>query len=255
MSVEVLRNVLFKLLNKMWPLGARTDEAHVSLENVDELWQLIEAEAAKEPAEPSSAWVIFLRPDGSGVSLGADAHGSEFQAHETIALVTDAFLTIDLTPPSLTYDSGMMHVYLGKREVALVTLPGHTGGDTLAFIPDANIVLMGDIGWTHSLPNLIDATVVDWVHSLDLVLSHHPEARFVPGHGEVGSAAEIRDFRDYLDDLRNRVKAAIDSGMTLDQAKEQLKVPERFKTFNGQPYFVKPNIADMYNELKGVKGK
>ena len=168
---------------------------------------------------------------------------------------TDAFLTIDLTPPSLTYDSGMMHVYLGKREVALVTLPGHTGGDTLAFIPDANIVLMGDIGWTHSLPNLIDATVVDWVHSLDLVLSHHPEAKFVPGHGEVGTAAEIRDFRDYLDDLRNRVKAAIDSGMTLDQAKEQLKVPERFKTFNGQPYFVKPNIADMYNELKGVKGK
>jgi cyclase len=165
---------------------------------------------------------------------------------------TDALMGIDLTPPSFTYDTGMLHVYLGKREVALVTLPGHTGGDTLAFIPDANVVLTGDMGWTHSLPNLIDATVVDWVQSLDKMLAHHPEAKFVPGHGEVGTAVEIRAFRDYLDDLRNRVKAAVDSGLTLDQAKEQLKLPERFKGFNGQG-FVKPNIQDMYNELKGTK--
>jgi cyclase len=165
---------------------------------------------------------------------------------------TEAFLTLDLTPPTVTYDSGTLHVYLGKRDVALFSLPGHTGGDTLAFVSDANVLFMGDMGWTHSLPNLIDATVTDWVQSLDKILIHHPEAKFVPGHGEVATAADMRDFRDYLDDLRNRVKAAIDQGLTLEQAQEQLKLPERFKSFNGQG-FVKPNIKDMYNELKGTK--
>jgi len=165
---------------------------------------------------------------------------------------TEAFLTLDLTPPTLTYDDGFLHVFLGKREVVLRNLPGHTGGDTLAFVPDANVVFMGDMGWTHFLPNLIDATVTDWVKSLDAVISHHPEARFVPGHGEVGTIAEIKDFRAYLSYLRDRVKAAIDQGLTLEQAQEQLKLPDEFKTFNGQG-FIKPNIKDMYNELKGTK--
>jgi len=166
----------------------------------------------------------------------------------------DSFLTINLTPPSLTYEAGPLHLYLGKREVTLVTLPGHTGGDTLAFVPDANVLFMGDMGWVKTLPNLVDATVVDWVKSLDAVLTRHASAKFVPGHGEVGEAADIRDFRDYLDDLHNRVKAAIDGGLTLDQAKEQLKPPEKFKAFGAQ-FFVQPNVQDMYNELKGTKQK
>ena len=166
----------------------------------------------------------------------------------------DAYLTIDLTPPSITYEAGTLHVYLGKRDVALFTLPGHTGGDTLAFVPDANVLFMGDMGWTKTLPNLVDATVLDWVKSLDQILNRHASAKFIPGHGQVGEATDIREFRDYLDDLRNRVKGAIDSGLTVDQAKEQLKLPEKYKDFGIQG-FVQPNIQDMYNELKGTKQK
>lgn len=164
----------------------------------------------------------------------------------------DAMLKIKLTNPTVTFASGTVHLHLGKREVVLFTLPGHTGGDVLAYVPDANVVFMGDMGWRKTLPNLVDATVSDWITSLDKLLAQYPNAKFVPGHGEVATAAEIREFRDYLDDLRTRVKQAISDGLTIEQAKQQLKLPEKYKDFAFQN-FAAPNIEDMYKELKGTK--
>lgn len=164
----------------------------------------------------------------------------------------DALLTIKLTTPTMTFGAGSVHLHLGNREVVLFTLPGHTGGDVLAYVPDANVVFMGDMGWRKTLPNLVDATVNDWIPSLDKLLTQYPTAKFVPGHGEVASAAEVREFRDYLDDLRTRVKQAIADGLTIEQAKEQLKLPEKYKDFGFQN-FAGPNVEDMYKELKGTK--
>src|SRR5690242_19647576 len=164
----------------------------------------------------------------------------------------DAMLAIKLTNPTKTFGSGPMELKLGKRKVILATLPGHTGGDVFAFVPDANVVFMGDLGWSKTLPNLVDATVNDWIPTLDKILKDHPAAKYVPGHGSVATASDIKDFRDYLDDLRARVKQEIADGLTIDQAKQQLTLPEKYKSFAFQN-FATPNIEDMYKELKGTK--
>ena len=164
----------------------------------------------------------------------------------------DAMMTIKLTNPTVTFGSGIVRLYLGKREVVLSTLPGHTGGDVFAYVPDANVVFTGDLGWSKTLPNLVDATVIDWIPTLDKILTQYPTAKFIPGHGNVAEATEIKDFRDYLDDLRARVKQGVADGLTVDQAKEQLKLPEKYKTFAFQK-FATPNVEDMYKELKGTK--
>jgi glyoxylase-like metal-dependent hydrolase (beta-lactamase superfamily II) len=122
----------------------------------------------------------------------------------------------------------------------------------LVYVPDANVLFTGDMGWSRTLPNLVDATVNDWIPSLDKILSSYASAKFVPGHGEVATATEIREFRDYLDDLRSRVKKGIADGLTLDQAKQQLVLPEKYKTFAFQN-FATPNVEDMYKELQGTK--
>jgi cyclase len=166
----------------------------------------------------------------------------------------DAMLLIKLTNPTVTFSSGTVHLHLGEREVVLFTLPGHTGGDVLAYVPDANVVFTGDMGWRKTLPNLVDATVNDWIPSLDKLLKEYPTAKFVPGHGDVANAEDIREFRDYLDDLRTRVKKAIADGLTIDQAKQQLKLPDKYKSFAFQN-FAAPNVEDMYKELAGTKGK
>jgi cyclase len=164
----------------------------------------------------------------------------------------DALMSIKLTNPTKTFNSGTMTLDLGTRNVILATLPGHTGGDVYAYGPDAKVVFTGDLGWSKTLPNLVDATVNDWIPTLDSILKQYPSAKFVPGHGNVAAASDIRDFRDYLDDLRTRVNQGIASGLTIDQAKEQLKLPEKYKSFAFQN-FATPNVEDMYKELKGTK--
>src|SRR5207237_1592072 len=165
---------------------------------------------------------------------------------------SDAKLSIKLTNPTKTFGSGTLRLKLGKREVILATLPGHTGGDVFAYVPDAHVVFTGDLGWSKTLPNLVDATVNDWVPTLDQILKQYPTAKYVPGHGNVAGAADIKDFRDYLDDLRGRVKQGIANGLSVDQAKQQLTLPEKYKSFAFQNFAV-PNVDDMYKELKGTK--
>jgi glyoxylase-like metal-dependent hydrolase (beta-lactamase superfamily II) len=164
----------------------------------------------------------------------------------------DAMMAIKLTNPTKTFKSGTMTLDLGKRKVVLGTLPGHTGGDVFAYVPDANVVFTGDLGWSKTLPNLVDATVSDWIPTLDQMLKQYPTAKYVPGHGNVAEAVDIKNFRDYLDDLRTRVKQGIASGQTVDQAKQQLTLPEKYKSFAFQNFAV-PNVEDMYKELAGTK--
>jgi glyoxylase-like metal-dependent hydrolase (beta-lactamase superfamily II) len=164
----------------------------------------------------------------------------------------DAMLTIKLTNPTITFGKATVQLHLGNREVVLFTLPGHTGGDVLVSVPDANVVFTGDMSWRKTLPNLVDATVTDWITSLDTLLKEYPTAKFVPGHGEVATADEVREFRDYLSDLRSRVQKAIADGLTVDQAKQQLQLPEKYESFAFQNFAI-PNVEDMYKELKGVK--
>jgi len=164
----------------------------------------------------------------------------------------DAMMAIKLTNPTVTFSAGVSHLYVGQREVLLFSLPGHTGGDVLAYIPDANVVFTGDMGWRKTLPNLVDATVNDWIPSLDKLLADYPTARFVPGHGEVASPEDMREFRDYLADLRSRVQQSITEKLTLDQAKQRLTLPEKYKGFAFQN-FATPNVEDMFKELSGTK--
>ena len=164
----------------------------------------------------------------------------------------DARLAIKLTNPTKTFKTGTMTLDLGKRKVILATLPGHTGGDVFAYVADANVVFTGDLGWSKTLPNLVDATVNDWIPTLDQMLKQYPTAQYVPGHGPVAQASDIKDFRDYLDDLRARVKQGIANGLTLDQAKQQLTLPEKYKGFAFQNFAV-PDVENMYKELTGTK--
>src|SRR5437016_2010302 len=58
----------------------------------------------------------------------------------------DAMMSIRLTNPTKTFSSGTLRLNLGKREVILATLPGHTGGDVFAYVPHANVVFTCDLG-------------------------------------------------------------------------------------------------------------
>src|SRR5579875_321072 len=145
--------------------------------------------------------------------------------------------------PTVTYRDGIT-IHLGDRPIYVRVLPGHTGGDSAVVIPDAGVVFTGDLFWNHTLPNLIDANTRDQIASNDTFLRDYPDATFVPGHGDIGKAADVRAFRDYLAGLRAAVAQARASGKSGDALVDAV-LPELKKRYGGWDwfgYFARHNI-------------
>ena len=65
-------------------------------------------------------------------------------------LFQDAQSIPGLTWPTLTFDTEMS-LFLGKREVRLIHLgAGHTSGDIVAWVPDCDVMMSGDLIEFHS---------------------------------------------------------------------------------------------------------
>ncbi len=155
--------------------------------------------------------------------------------------------------PSITYENGI-ELYLGTRQIIVHSFPGHTGGDSVVYVPDANVVFCGDLFWDHTLPNLIDASTKPWIATLDTFIQDHAAATFVPGHGEVGHVQDVTDFRGYLSDLRADVAEAQATGKSGD-ALTDVVLPELQQKYGSWNFFsfAKPDIQYTDQELQGKK--
>lgn len=173
--------------------------------------------------------------------FGPKITAAQKQAVESLAL------------PTLTYQDGV-EIYLGSRAVWVRSFPGHTGSDSMVFVPDANVVFSGDLFWNHTLPNLIDASTKPWLETLASMMEQHPRATFVPGHGAVGHVEDVGDFRGYLSDLRNDVAQAQAAGQSGD-ALIAAVLPELQQKYASWGFFsfAKPDIHYTDLELRGEK--
>ena len=156
--------------------------------------------------------------------------------------------------PSVTYEHGIT-IWLGDRKIIVRTLEGHTGGDSTVVIPDAKVVFTGDLFWNHTLPNLIDANTREQIASNDTYVRDYPDATFVPGHGEIGKAADVRDFRGYLATLRKAVADARESGKSgaalLNAVLPQLQ--KQYGDWGWFKHFAPRNIEQTAAEFDGTK--
>ena len=72
-----------------------------------------------------------------------------------------------LTWPTVTFPREMT-VWLGEREIRIRHIGrGHTAGDVVAYVPDANVVFSGDLVEYHSACYCGDAHLKDWPNTLN----------------------------------------------------------------------------------------
>jgi glyoxylase-like metal-dependent hydrolase (beta-lactamase superfamily II) len=163
-----------------------------------------------------------------------------------------------LPQPQLSYQQAL-ELELGGRKILLRHYPGHTGGDTVVAVPDAQVVFAGDLFWRHSIPNLVDARMGDWIATLERLARGLAQMRFVPGHGEVGGSADVQAFRGYLTTLRELAEQAWAQGLrgADDQAKAQAQVLKALTERYGDWAYFKglaaANARDALAEKAGSK--
>ena len=129
-----------------------------------------------------------------------------------------AMQEVVVKPPNVTFTDSMV-IHKGGREVQLHFLGrGHTGGDTMVFLPAERIVFTGDFFEGRPgggvLSYLGDAFIDEWPASLERLKALDFDV-IVPGHGApLRERKQIDDFQNYLRDFWRQATALRAQGLT-----------------------------------------
>ena len=123
--------------------------------------------------------------------------------------------------PVVTFSDSLSFHMNGQEMRVFHVAPAHTDGDVIVYFPDVNAIHMGDTFFNGTYP-VIDLSAGGSVDGMiaadDRVLALIDGAtRVIPGHGPLGDRASLKAFRDMLATVRDRVKALVKSGKTLEQ--------------------------------------
>ena len=122
-------------------------------------------------------------------------------------------------PATIMFSEGMVFDD-GTHRVELTKVgPGHSKGDSVAYLPHEKILVTGDLCVTWSSGNNVadaDANHDNWVRVLDR-LDQWDVQTVIPGHGTPATKPAIHAQREYLADMLSQVKAGKTAGKTADQ--------------------------------------
>ncbi|HTI68026.1 MAG TPA: MBL fold metallo-hydrolase [Caulobacteraceae bacterium] len=150
-----------------------------------------------------------------------------------------------------------MTIYLGKRRIDIGPAAGHTGGDLTVSVPDAKVLFAGDLLWRRRVPTTSDGNSKTLLAEL-MAFERLPESKsttFVPGHGEVMTAADVAEFRAHIADVSAETARARRAGLkgeALIMAVEA-KLKPRYGDWAGFQNAVGGEIHAMDEELAGTK--
>jgi glyoxylase-like metal-dependent hydrolase (beta-lactamase superfamily II) len=126
--------------------------------------------------------------------------------------------------PRISFERDLRLRFNGET-VDLLHLPAaHTDGDVIVRFRDANVIHAGDV-WFNGMYPFIDtrhgATLAGAIAGVDrLLLLAGDDTRIIPGHGPVGSRAELVRYRVMLATAQQRLVALKLQGLTLPQVIE-----------------------------------
>ena len=127
---------------------------------------------------------------------------------------------LEPAPPTELVDEAAT-LDVGGRLVELRHLGrGHTDGDLWIRVPDAGIVLSGDLVEESGPPSFgPDSYPLEWAATLDRALAWMgPDAIVVPGHGEPVDRAYIAEQRAQIDAIAQEIRRLHAAGVKRDDA-------------------------------------
>ena len=170
--------------------------------------------------------------DHSGGNENLGKTGALILAHENVRIrlaqpVTRANGTVvpgapKVALPVVTYDKGLK-LNLNDDEVRAIFLHGgHTDGDSIIVWQRANVIHMGDLFMNKvSLPYLdlkSGGSAVNMLASVEDALKlTNAATKIIPGHGPVGTQADLVAWRDMLKSVIASVQGSIKAKRTLAQ--------------------------------------
>ncbi|SMO51392.1 MBL fold metallo-hydrolase [Gracilimonas mengyeensis] len=137
--------------------------------------------------------------------------------------------------------------------------PAHTGGDSVVYFEQANVIHMGDLIFNRVHP-FIDygggASIANWITTLESVTEEYPaDAIYIFGHGNpnfgvTGSKDDLLVMRNFLSALLDYTREGIEAGKSVDEL-ANIETLDGFEDFKAPDWRLplSANIKVAYAEL------
>lgn len=120
-----------------------------------------------------------------------------------------SFRNVKIVLPQITFDEGHVNLRVGKKNLTLSPLPGHSADNVAVLVEEDRVLFAGDAAMP--LPYIVDGDIDDMTASLKRIGKMGLE-NVVQGHGDIVLRGEIDNFikenLNYLSNIRKVVRKA-----------------------------------------------
>ncbi len=167
---------------------------------------------------------------------------------ESLSLVEE----FSYRPPTITL-SQRLTLHLGEHTFQLINFPGHTPYQVAVCIPEERVVFTSDNVFGKVGAFLQQAVPYEWVDSLKRMEELEADV-LVPGHGSICDLSYLPEMSARIQTWIDAVTAAIDQGMSLEEAQEKLTDVDRHPMEAGLEamgeQLTRINVSRLYQVLK-----
>ncbi len=170
--------------------------------------------------------------DHSGGNEVFGRDGALIVAHDNVRnrMGTDQFLKLfnqkvpaapGIALPVVTFAESVTFHLNGDDIHVIHVANAHTDGDAIIHFAKANVIHMGDTYFNGGYP-FIDTgsggSLVGVIKATESALAMiDDKTKVIPGHGPVGTKADLKTYHDLLVTIRDRINKIIAEGKTVDQ--------------------------------------
>jgi glyoxylase-like metal-dependent hydrolase (beta-lactamase superfamily II) len=123
--------------------------------------------------------------------------------------------------PTILVGDGTTFIFAGDTIHVDHYGPAHTDGDVAVYFEKADVLALGDTFWNGNYPfidNQDGGNINDAIKWADKTIERITDKTIVvPGHGPVGTRAQLIEFRNMLATVRDNVAALKRQGKSLDE--------------------------------------
>lgn len=137
----------------------------------------------------------------------------------------EAVQTLSIKLPDTVFED---EITIGnKSEITVKLLGGHTSGSSIVISHPHNAVFVGDLIFNGQFPYGGDPTCDPdrWILALEEIHALEHEI-IIPGHGPVCGQSELTEYVEALSELRENVKEAIQTGLSVESFIAREMIPQ-----------------------------